>query len=276
MFVCMHSYVNIILHEYVRTILGTRPDAHFLLDPLATPSSPLYGNAVSIEFNFIYRWHMGIGQEDTEWLDSVMRLLGPQMAKEHASKGTQGTVNKLGTDQDAFEALLPAFNDAFVQASAQELELGLPIAGAHRNWNTGEFSDFDITRCLRRGFTQVASQLGNGLNTPAALEQVEIAGIIQGRKAKTCTLNDMRRHLNLTPLTSFEDFSEKPEVQQALKDLYGSPDNVELYTGLMVERTKVTGLQLPYTMGRAILSNAVNLLRNGTLDIMTTYKNRTT
>lgn len=66
-------------------------------------------------------------------------------------------------------------------------------------------------------------------------------------------------------MKTFEDFSEKVEVQKALKELYGTPDNVELYTGLMVERTKQTGLRLPYTMGRAILSDAVNLLRNGTV-----------
>jgi hypothetical protein len=67
----------------------------------------------------------------------------------------------------------------------------------------------------------------------------------------------------LTTLNTFEDFSEKLEVQQALKELYGTPDKVELYVGLMVERPKQIGLRLPYTMGRAILSDAVNLLRNG-------------
>lgn len=67
----------------------------------------------------------------------------------------------------------------------------------------------------------------------------------------------------MTTLDTFEDFSEKVEVQKALKELYGTPDKVELYAGLMVERTKQTGLRLPYTMGRAILSDAVNLLRNG-------------
>lgn len=69
--------------------------------------------------------------------------------------------------------------------------------------------------------------------------------------------------MHLTTLDTFEDFSEKKEIQQALEELYGTPDRVELYAGLMVERTKQTGLRLPYTMGRAILSDAVNLLRNG-------------
>lgn len=69
----------------------------------------------------------------------------------------------------------------------------------------------------------------------------------------------------MTTLNTFEDFSAKVEVQNALKELYGTPDKVELYAGLMVERTKPRGLHLPYTMGRAILSDAVNLLRNGKL-----------
>ncbi len=103
----------------------------------------------------------------------------------------------------------------------------------------------------------------NGQNTPAALEHVEIAGINQARALGVCTFNEFRKFLNLTTLETFEDFSEKPSVQQALKELYGTPDRVELYTGLMVERAKVTGLRLPYTMSRAILSDAVNLLRGG-------------
>ena len=102
----------------------------------------------------------------------------------------------------------------------------------------------------------------NGRNTPASLEHVEIAGINQSRLLDTCYFNDFRRFLNLTPLKTFEDFSEKVEVQKALEELYGTPDKVELYAGLMVERTKQTGLRFPYTMSRAILSDAVNLIRN--------------
>lgn len=70
------------------------------------------------------------------------------------------------------------------------------------------------------------------------------------------------------PLETFEDFSEKPSVQQALKELYCTPDRVELYAGLMVERTKVTGFQLPYTIFRAIVSDSANLLRNGKLYVI--------
>ena len=68
--------------------------------------------------------------------------------------------NDNGTDQSLFDALLPAFNDAFVKATPEELELGLPLAGAHRDLKTGSFHDADIAKLLRRGYNQVASELG--------------------------------------------------------------------------------------------------------------------
>ncbi|ORY95555.1 heme peroxidase [Syncephalastrum racemosum] len=255
-------YANIILHEYVRTILGISPDSYFLLNPFATPSNPVYGNSVSIEFNIIYRWHMAIGQEDEAWLNKVMELLGSRLKtiRDQKTEPKEG-----GTDQGIFDQLLPEFNKEFVKATPEELAKGLPMAGAHRDIKTGAFSDFDLTRALRNGYTQIASELGYGFKTPASLAHVEVMGIKQARMLKTCTFNDLRRHLNLMALTSFKDFSDDEEIQQNLEELYGHPDNVELYAGVMVERPKVTGLRLPYTMERAIVSDAVNLLRNDRL-----------
>jgi Animal haem peroxidase len=101
------------------------------------------------------------------------------------------------------------------------------------------------------------------LNIPAALKHIEVAGIMQGRKLQCCTFNEFRAKLQLKKLDSFEDFSDLPEVQNGLKELYETPDAVELYPGLTVEKMKPAGMHMPYTMGRAILSDAVNLLRNG-------------
>jgi hypothetical protein len=112
-------------------------------------------------------------------------------------------------------------------------------------------------------FPNTKMKYSQGRTTPAGLEHVEIAGIKQARALGTCSFNDFRRNFNLVPLNTFEDFTDKKEVQEALKELYGTPDNVELYAGAMVERPNPVGLRLPYTMTRAILSDAVNLLRNG-------------
>ncbi|KAG1146499.1 hypothetical protein G6F37_004668 [Rhizopus arrhizus] len=260
-------YANVIIHDYIRTIIGTTADSDFILDPFALPSNPIYGNAVSIEFNIIYRWHAAIGKEDSDWLAQVMSLLGNDDIANGVGKQcpvqTMPHSERPDVDnQSIFDIMMDGFNHHFVHATPEELQKGLPIAGAHRNIETGSFPDSDIIKALKSGYTQSAHEIGNGQATPAALEHVEIAGINQARALGCCYFNEFRKFLNLTTMTTFEDFSEKPSVQQALKELYGTPDRVELYAGLMVERNKQTGLRLPYTMGRAILSDAVNLLRN--------------
>ncbi|KAI9479553.1 heme peroxidase [Zychaea mexicana] len=268
-------FFKVIEQEYARAILGVRQDAYFTLDVLGSPPTPMYGNAVSIEFNSTYRWHQALGEEDAAWADSVISTLaGPMRDWAMKNSGqlkqdpsTQANDETKGTDEGRFEALIPAFNEHFVHASPEELALGLPIAGIHRDMKTGQFSDFDLAKCLRRGYNQIACEVGNGLKVPASFEHIEIAGIIQSRLLRTCTFNEFRRYFNLTPLSSFEDFSEIPEVQKTLEELYGTPDQVELYTGVNVERCKVTGLRLPYTIGRAILADAINLIRNDRINV---------
>jgi hypothetical protein len=157
-------YANVIVHDYIRTIIGTSADSDFILDPFATPSNPIYGNAVSIEFNAIYRWHAAIGKEDSEWLTQVMDLLTTQMKENKAKERHPGLdrslINKGAQNQTLFDQLLVAFNEHFVHASPEELTKGLPIAGARRDIESGQFSDADIIRVLKNGFHQSASEIG--------------------------------------------------------------------------------------------------------------------
>ncbi|KAI8338645.1 heme peroxidase [Chlamydoabsidia padenii] len=265
-------FINIIIHDYLRTILGAQQDSPFVFDPLAGRRSPIYGNEVSIEFNIIYRWHGAIGQKDEDWLNALMAVLGPELkdikGKAHHQQSpasnppNDNNKSTPGTDQSIFDAMIKPFNEHFSKATKEELEKGLPLAGAHRDTRTGLFDNSDLVKLMRDAYTQVASEIGNGLSTPAALEQIEIAGIKQARALRCCYFNEFREYMDLMPLKTFEDFSEKVEVQNALRDLYGTPDRVELYAGVMVERTLQVGLRLPYTMTRGILSDATNLLRN--------------
>ncbi|KAI8089623.1 heme peroxidase [Halteromyces radiatus] len=268
-------FINIIVQDYLRSISGAQQDANFVFNPLARPSYPTFGNEVSVEFNIVYRWHAAIGQHDEKWLNSVMSVLGSELRYQaqvppmldhlqegNDSKGPDETRTQPGTDQSELDALLPSFNSNFAKATPEELEKGLPLDGAHRDIETGSFRDADLAQLLRRGYNQIASEIGNGLGVPASMEPIEIAGIIQARALGCCYFNEFRKYLDLLPLKTFEDFSDKVEVQTALKELYGTPDKVELYAGLMVERTLLIGLRLPYTMTRGVLSDAINLLRN--------------
>ena len=105
-------------------------------------------------------------------------------------------------------------------------------------------------------------------NVPAILKAVEILGIKQARSWNLATLNEFRAFFNLKKHESFESINGDPEVADALKHFYDHPDLVELYPGLVVEEAKHPtgdeagqGLSPNYTISRAVLSDAVALIR---------------
>ena len=80
-------YVNIILWDYLRTILNLNSNpvnSDWKLDPRgrievfdAQGVPRGVGNQVSAEFNMIYRWHAAITDQDEEWTKRFMKdILG--------------------------------------------------------------------------------------------------------------------------------------------------------------------------------------------------------
>jgi hypothetical protein len=101
---------------------------------------------------------------------------------------------------------------------------------------------------------------------PKVFRPVELLGIESARTLGLSSLNDFRRSLNLVPYNSFKEMNPDPDVADKLEELYEHVENVELYPGLMTEKTKPamlgSAIALPFTISRAILSDAVNLVRN--------------
>lgn len=65
---------------------------------------------------------------------------------------------------------------------------------------------------------------------------------------------------------SFEDINSDPGISESLRRLYGHPDFVELYPGLVAEEPKQpkvpgVGIAPTYTISRVVLSDAVVLVR---------------
>lgn len=90
-------YLNIILHDYVRTILNLNStNSSWTLDPREqddqTPE--VGGNQVSVEFNLVYRWHSAISVKDEKWTELFLK-------------------NQLGDDKDVRSLGV----DDFLQAS---------------------------------------------------------------------------------------------------------------------------------------------------------------
>ncbi|KAB8216542.1 hypothetical protein BDV33DRAFT_194313 [Aspergillus novoparasiticus] len=248
-------YVNIILKDYVRTILNVnRTDSLWSLDPRAEMKDGLLGeaaaqatgNQVSAEFNLVYRWHSCISQRDEKWTEDLYKDMFP--GRDPSSVSLQEFVRGLGK----WEADLP------------EQPEDRPFAGLQRKPD-GSFDDDSLVKIFEDSVEDCVGAFGAS-NVPTIFKSIEALGIKQARSWNLATLNEFRNYFNLTPYKTFEEINPDPVISDQLKRLYDHPDHVEIYPGVIVEDTKETvvpgsGLCTNFTISRAILSDAVALVR---------------
>ncbi|VUC31424.1 unnamed protein product [Clonostachys rosea] len=249
-------YVNIILKDYVRAILClNRTDSTWTIDPRTnmdrhaqkTTAPTGVGNQVSVEFNLLYRWHSILSSRDAEWIAEEM----------------QGLLGGKDPETATFHEMITAFQ-AWETALPVDPQLRDSVPGLKRQ-SDGAYSDDELVDILRASIEDTAGSFGAN-SVPRCLRPVEMLGILQARRWRVCTLNEFRAFIGLTRHRTFEDINPDPAVAAGLKSLYGSPANVELYPGLMSEKTKPpmapgSGVCLGFTSSRAILSDAVSLVR---------------
>ncbi|KAI0402197.1 linoleate diol synthase [Xylaria palmicola] len=249
-------YINITLVDYVRNIVNlNRSNTTWTLDPRAemgkdagtfAGSERGTGSMVSAEFNLCYRWHSCISEKDDHWIKQFY--------------------GSIFGDRDPLELTVQDMAMGFVK-----FERGIPQEPSEREFGgfkrgaDGKFSDDDLVNCISDSIEDVAGAFGSR-NVPEALKPVEIMGILQGRKWNIAGLNEFRKHFGLKPYESFEDINSDPEIAGTLQHLYGHPDFVELYPGLVAEEAKDpmvpgVGIAPTYTISRVILSDAVCLTR---------------
>lgn len=249
-------YVNCIMKDYVRTILNiNRIDSTWSLDPRSKTRKGMFGggggegngNQVSVEFNLIYRWHSCISERDENFLDQTFGSLFPgenlhEVDIQRFMKGVRQWAQTLPEDPQQ-----------------------RPFAGLQREAD-GSLGDDQLVEILARSVEDCAGAFGAS-NVPVALRAVEVLGIQQSRSWNTASLNEVRKYFHLAPHKSFEDINSDPHIAEQLKRLYDHPDYVELYPGIVVEEAKRpmtpgSGLCASFTMSRAILSDAVALVRS--------------
>lgn len=127
------------------------------------------------------------------------------------------------------------------------------------------FNDDELVECISSAVEDCAGSFG-ARNVPASMRAIEILGIIQSRKWNVAGLNEFRKHFGLKPYETFEDINSDPGVAGSLRHLYGHPDFVELYPGMVAEERKEpmapgVGICPTYTISRVVLSDAVCLVR---------------
>ncbi|RHZ50671.1 peroxidase/cytochrome P450 family protein [Aspergillus thermomutatus] len=253
-------YVNIILHDYLRTILNLNEnptDSDWTLDPRT--SLEIFdeggvprgiGNQVSAEFNMIYRWHAAISNRDEAWVNSLCQtVFGSKV------DGSTLSVNQF------LEGLRKYFQDNAPGEPPTWTFGGLKRQQDH----DGRFADSELVRLLSEGCDNVAGAFG-ARNIPKAMKAIEMLGIEQGRQWELATLNEFRLFFKLKPHSTFMEVNSDPAIAEALEALYGHPDNIELYVGVQAEEAKKpfypgSGLCPGFTISAAILSDAVALVR---------------
>ncbi|KAK2624026.1 hypothetical protein QTJ16_006660 [Diplocarpon rosae] len=248
-------YVNVVLNDYVRTILSlNRTNTKWDLDPrteegksiLKKPIAEGLGNQVSAEFNLIYRWHSAVSEKDDKWTQELYSQMFPDQKPEDVSLGQ----------------LLGALRSKEAKTPADPLER--EFAGLERNPD-GTLDDDDLVEILESSIEDVAGSFGAN-RVPKILKSVEILGIILARSWNIASLNEFREFVGLKKYSSFTEINPDLEVAEKLQSLYDHPDYVELYPGLVAEKAKPpmspgSGLCVNFTTSYAILSDAVSLVR---------------
>ncbi|KHN98764.1 heme peroxidase [Metarhizium album ARSEF 1941] len=252
-------YVNISLHDYLRAITNTHhSSSDWTLDPRIEIGNQYdgegvprgVGNQVSVEFNLIYRFHSCISKKDERWINDFLVKLFPGRKPDDLSHVSHV---ELGQALVAFEQNIP--KDPSVRT----------FDGLERQAD-GTFRDEDLVRILKEAMEDPAGAFGARM-VPKALKVVEVLGINQARKWQVASLNEFRDFFGLKRYDKFSEINSNEEIATILEKLYADPDMVELYPGLMIEDIKPVrnpgcGICPTYSVGRAILSDAITLVRS--------------
>ncbi|KAG1883750.1 heme peroxidase [Suillus subluteus] len=245
-------FMQIILTDYVGGILGlVRDGLTWRLNPLQGFREQTHdvsqrgaGNAVSLEFNMLYRWHAAISRQDEVWIKHTFKDILP--------------------GKDPSIITVKEFKAAVRESSTQMPDIRSWTFGGLTREEDGRFSDADIARVLQDATADRACAF-RARGVPAVMRIVEILGMEQARAWGACSLNEFRGFIGLKPYKSFSEWNPDPEIYIAAERLYGDIENLELHVGLQAEETKPpipgAGLCPGYTISRAILADAVCLTR---------------
>ena len=252
-------YVSISLGDYLRGIMNLHTtNSDWAFDPRLEVDEKYDGvgiprgggNQVSVEFNLLYRFHSCISQRDERWINDFFLKLFPGHDVDDLENVS---LSELGQAMLNYEKSIPS--------NPSERTFG----DLERQAN-GRFKDEDLVRILKESMEDPAGLFG-AKTVPKALKIIEIQGINQARKWGCASLNEFREFFGLKRYEKFEEINSDEYIARVLENLYTHPDMVEMYPGMMVEDAKPPrdpglGACVPYTVGRAVLADAVTLVRS--------------
>jgi prostaglandin-endoperoxide synthase 2 len=131
---------------------------------------------------------------------------------------------------------------------------GSEVAVQDTLFNTDAVVERGLAACFEDASTQRAGRVGL-FNSPPEVWQAELSSVTQGRAVALKPYNDYRELARFPRARRFEDVSKDRRVQDALREHYGSVDEVELYPGLFAEDVRPNAV-LPSLIGRLVAIDA--------------------
>ncbi|KAL8921768.1 MAG: hypothetical protein Q9208_005525 [Pyrenodesmia sp. 3 TL-2023] len=260
-------YINICLGDYLRAIQGVHEkETTWNFDPRMEiektddrESVPRgMGNQVSCEFSLLYRFHSAISKDDEDWTELFFKKCLPADLQHKSLE--ELTVDDMHSMMNTFAAQRSS------EPSTREF-------GGLKRGSDGRFNDAKLAEMLKLKIDDPAGVFG-AKHVPKALRVVEMAAVLAARKWEVASLNEFRTFFGMEPHKTFESINSDAKIAEALRNLYDSPDMVEMYPGIFVEEIAQAseGIRFPPAAGRGVLSDAVTLVRSDrfyTLDYTT-------
>ena len=178
-------------------------------------------NAIQVEFNFLYRWHQFLPDEV-----KVIKKL---------PLGNEKKMEQLEPNTDAYETETLKFPPLGERLGA--------------NWNAVDWLVNDphgLERVLFSAASQRAGKLQLMNSNRWLVQNVIKPGMAKCREYELASYNDYREHFGFGRVTSFEQITADPVVQNKLKSVYGHVDKIEYYPGVFAEDKEFGGVHGPF------------------------------
>ena len=121
--------------------------------------------------------------------------------------------------------------------------------GNLKRGSDGRFNDAELTAILKSKIDDPAGVFG-AKHVLKSLSVVEMAGIVAARTWEVASLNEFRTFFGMEPHKTFESHNKDKDIAAARRELYDSPDMVEMYPGIFIEEIKseAEGIRFPPTL----------------------------